>query len=209
MTPMSATRGAGSRCCERAASAPALRHSHSTFPNRKCEISQIHQSKGGVISGISNAEIAARRSEDKDLSWAQKRYLDILSRGDRDICFYCHVNLNDENRTLDHLVPKAHGGSDGVHNLVLCCKEHNHRKADTDVGAFMKMLLLERTRRIMVVNVVDSDAPLVPKFPPPKPKKAVVAVVPWDDGHDEARERITSVKRAKEVRVNDKGYPDP
>tara|TARA_B100000686_G_C16688465_1_gene916191 strand:- start:923 stop:1240 length:318 start_codon:yes stop_codon:yes gene_type:complete len=38
-------------------------------------------------------------------------------------CCYCNRKLNGSNRTLDHIYPRAHGGSiDKRINLIACCK---------------------------------------------------------------------------------------
>lgn len=47
-----------------------------------------------------------------------------------DRCFYCGIDLGrpDVRRVMDHVVPKAQNGSNGVHNLVECCRGCNVRK---------------------------------------------------------------------------------
>lgn len=44
-------------------------------------------------------------------------------------CFWCGTTLTVESSTLDHLVPKARGGSNGRQNLVLACGPCNQDKA--------------------------------------------------------------------------------
>jgi 5-methylcytosine-specific restriction endonuclease McrA len=45
-------------------------------------------------------------------------------------CFYCNRVLTKENRTIDHLVPVAEGGSNAIGNLRLACKYCNSKKGD-------------------------------------------------------------------------------
>jgi 5-methylcytosine-specific restriction endonuclease McrA len=48
-------------------------------------------------------------------------------------CCYCNVDLRDEvasRRTLDHIVPRVHGGSNHESNLVTCCITCNSARAD-------------------------------------------------------------------------------
>ena len=45
-------------------------------------------------------------------------------------CFYCGKHLNDDNRTIDHIIPVKQGGRDKGDNLVACCKECNTLKGD-------------------------------------------------------------------------------
>lgn len=183
---------------------------------------------GAAPPGISVSDIEARRGEDKGLTWSQNRYLEILRRGDRDICFYCHIDMTDLNRTLDHVIPKAKGGTNDLWNLCLSCNNCNRLKADQSAHEFLVAL---RRRRAPFDKAVPQSlpippvGPLVPKFPPPSvkkkcpktcqcacheplggnphpgapcPGKLPQPVVPWDHGHDEARERISAVKRSLE-----------
>ena len=51
------------------------------------------------------------------------------------MCYYCSKVLslrpNAENfATLDHVVPKSKGGSNGMRNLVISCSECNREKGD-------------------------------------------------------------------------------
>jgi 5-methylcytosine-specific restriction endonuclease McrA len=68
-------------------------------------------------------------------------------------CFYCSVRLSFPKRskkrqdqptdaTIDHIIPKAHGGSSGRHNIVLACFACNNERGDKDAAEFL------RTKRI-------------------------------------------------------------
>lgn len=46
------------------------------------------------------------------------------------VCVYCKESLDRDTATLDHLMPKVHGGSDDVTNLVTSCQPCNARKGD-------------------------------------------------------------------------------
>lgn len=43
-------------------------------------------------------------------------------------CFYCGVELNFSNRSIDHITPKCKGGAGSYGNLVPSCKTCNFRK---------------------------------------------------------------------------------
>lgn len=45
-------------------------------------------------------------------------------------CHYCHVSLDKDSATLDHVYPKSRGGPTHILNLVLCCGPCNATKAD-------------------------------------------------------------------------------
>jgi len=45
-------------------------------------------------------------------------------------CFYCNAVLDINEASIDHVIPRAKGGTDDVYNLVVCCKYANHAFAD-------------------------------------------------------------------------------
>jgi len=46
------------------------------------------------------------------------------------VCHYCDIELTEENKTKDHVVPRAIGGRDVRWNIVWSCRDCNSRKAD-------------------------------------------------------------------------------
>lgn len=65
------------------------------------------------------------------LGFGMAAYLAIVwIRGDPDECHYCHDPLTDDNRTLDHVLPKSQGGMNHVDNLVLACASCNLSKSN-------------------------------------------------------------------------------
>ncbi len=62
----------------------------------------------------------------------------IIKR-DRGICQYC--GKSEDPMTVDHVVPKSHGGDDSWGNLVCACSRCNNKKDDnTPQEAGMKLL---------------------------------------------------------------------
>jgi 5-methylcytosine-specific restriction endonuclease McrA len=51
-------------------------------------------------------------------------------RRDNFMCQYCHAQPGAAELTLDHVVPRAHGGRTEWTNIVACCTRCNARKAD-------------------------------------------------------------------------------
>lgn len=45
-------------------------------------------------------------------------------------CFYCNIELTEENRTIDHFIPLSKGGSNSEENWRASCKLCNHEKGD-------------------------------------------------------------------------------
>lgn len=46
------------------------------------------------------------------------------------LCVYCNCELNRENKTQDHVIPRAHGGSSERDNLEPACVDCNSAKGD-------------------------------------------------------------------------------
>lgn len=58
-------------------------------------------------------------------------------------CWLCNRPIVDENPTLDHIVPRAVGGSNRLHNLRLAHDRCNQRRAD---GPIPELLLTKAMR---------------------------------------------------------------
>jgi 5-methylcytosine-specific restriction endonuclease McrA len=60
--------------------------------------------------------------------WQRRHRKKLLRRNPH--CAYCNRYLTSTTATLDHEVPRALGGSEMRHNLVLACQPCNQAKAD-------------------------------------------------------------------------------
>lgn len=45
-------------------------------------------------------------------------------------CLYCGIPLDKYGASIDHLIPRAKGGTNDLDNLVLSCKDCNNDKKD-------------------------------------------------------------------------------
>ncbi|MGB3613157.1 MAG: HNH endonuclease signature motif containing protein [Elainellaceae cyanobacterium] len=55
-------------------------------------------------------------------------------------CVYCQKRVKADQLTLDHVIPKAHGGSDKMRNLVAACFECNSAKGSMDPKTWVTYL---------------------------------------------------------------------
>ena len=49
------------------------------------------------------------------------------------ICYICGEETNDDNTTVDHLIPKHRGGEDTISNYKCCCERCNMDKDSRDL----------------------------------------------------------------------------
>ena len=65
----------------------------------------------------------------------------LWKKGGPNFCFYCHGPVYRHSRTLDHLIPKANGGTWEESNIVLACRPCNNAKADLTVFEFHSLVV--------------------------------------------------------------------
>lgn len=53
---------------------------------------------------------------------------ELFARAEGRGCPYCGVTLNRHNKSMDHVIPLASGGSHGISNVIICCKKCNTKK---------------------------------------------------------------------------------
>lgn len=53
-------------------------------------------------------------------------------------CAYCRVELEFEDSTVDHKIPRCKGGNNSRENTVLCCNFCNNNKGSKTVSEFRK-----------------------------------------------------------------------
>ena len=64
-------------------------------------------------------------------------------------CAYCGDVLNGNNFTVDHIIPRHHGGENGLDNLFACCRGCNTAKGAKTI---------EQWRRFAAVKQVTGKA---------------------------------------------------
>lgn len=69
------------------------------------------------------------------VGWWQWRH-----RVKRDPCVYCGVKASRRKATIEHIIPRRHGGEDEPHNIAGACHDCNTRKSQTS----LLLWLLER-----------------------------------------------------------------
>ena len=65
---------------------------------------------------------------------------------ERKTCPYCGTRITKENAVADHMDPLKLGGSNSQHNLTICCRDCNQKKAAKPFSQWLEMLPQSRRR---------------------------------------------------------------
>ena len=85
--------------------------------------------------------MAQRRSKFIPNSKASKRRAEIARLKQKEIkCWYCGLDLSEDETHIDHIVPKSNGGENEIENKALSCSFCNFAKQDKDLFTFLKWL---------------------------------------------------------------------
>lgn len=64
-------------------------------------------------------------------------------------CTYCSKDITDnKDCTIDHILPKFHGGTNNIKNLTICCADCNNKKGNLLLTQFIKAFDIEVTKEI-------------------------------------------------------------
>ena len=62
-------------------------------------------------------------------------------------CYYCGCELNEENRTLDHMYPRDFGGVSITNNLVPCCTNCNQKKNNLTLSEYFDYMNVQDAKK--------------------------------------------------------------
>lgn len=75
---------------------------------------------------------------------ANQAVREAIHARERGFCFYCLRRVDaEEEKTLDHVVPRVEGGGNSYRNLVSCCADCNSYKREMCAGDFLRRLYRE------------------------------------------------------------------
>lgn len=70
----------------------------------------------------------------------------FIKENDDATCIYCKVKLDEENATVDHIVPISKGGNNTQVNMLVCCKDCNHERGNDNFNNFLKYKGISKRR---------------------------------------------------------------
>jgi 5-methylcytosine-specific restriction endonuclease McrA len=75
---------------------------------------------------------ATRPSRRAQRAARRKRFLRQIIERDGLGCVWCNTQLsvNHRDASIEHVIPRAHGGADVIENMALACKGCNRRRSD-------------------------------------------------------------------------------
>lgn len=88
------------------------------------------------VGTLAEAIIAARKppgvtvKRADDLTKAMRKFLRETLLSTNPYCFKCGKKLNITSATLDHIIPRSRGGSNGLDNLRLACQPCNEKRGN-------------------------------------------------------------------------------
>lgn len=78
--------------------------------------------------------------------FTDRRARQAILRRENGYCFYCLRKITRKAAVLDHVVPRARGGSSSYRNIVACCQKCNFQKRTARASNFVRTLY--RTGRL-------------------------------------------------------------
>lgn len=105
------------------------------------------------LSGVFNRPRKRIKFNRKNI-WARDRFQ----------CQYCQKRFSSSDLTLDHVIPRAQGGTTCWENIVACCKDCNDRKRNrTPAQANMKLKRHPAKPDWMPVAIMSLSRPSIPE----------------------------------------------
>lgn len=76
---------------------------------------------------------------------------DFVNKNEGATCLYCDEVLNHDNATADHIVPISNGGNNCQVNLVVCCKDCNAERGNSEFKTFFFMKRKNHKKKNIII----------------------------------------------------------
>jgi hypothetical protein len=83
------------------------------------------------------------------------------------LCFFCSAPLPKEDATVEHLDPKANGGTNADNNCVACCSEINSLLGSMSLKEKIRVILNQKGEFVCPKRAFPQAEPTAKRNPPP------------------------------------------
>ena len=84
---------------------------------------------------------------ENNVSFERLMYHTTYELRGKSTCYYCGCELNEENRTLDHMYPRDFGGVSITNNLVPCCTNCNQKKNNLTLNEYFYYMNVQDAKK--------------------------------------------------------------
>jgi 5-methylcytosine-specific restriction endonuclease McrA len=104
--------------------------------------------------GDKRRRVAAERSDGSLTRNAVKRLFACAKT-----CPYCGIHFDADDKTLDHVIALARGGSHSIRNALVCCKSCNAKKQAKDLARWLAEIGIQRAAAVLRLMLGKLDHP--------------------------------------------------
>lgn len=86
--------------------------------------------------------------------WSKAKRAKVYTSGSG-MCGYCGVFLHEHELTIDHVIPKSMGGSNGLSNLMCSCKTCNSSKGTKSLEDYRLYISIGKSKYSGVITTTQ------------------------------------------------------
>jgi len=103
--------------------------------NKNYKSCEIYRKK---FKGLRDFVVVGLKYSGKNVKRRTSGYAkEFVNRHRGAVCLYCESKLNHENATADHIVPISDGGNNCQVNLIVCYKDCNIERGNTEFKSYL------------------------------------------------------------------------
>lgn len=84
--------------------------------------------------------------------WSDETKCELYHARNEKLCVWCGKELEFDDATLDHVIPRAHGGRDHIDNCAIACRKCNNVRGTLTPGQFLSSPYYRRLKAIRIAE---------------------------------------------------------